>query len=165
MSWGQVAAMVAALAFVVLVAILAVVLTRLNGILGEVQLMLHDVRKETVPMLGELRTTVSTLNVEMDRVDGIMASAETAASSVSNVARLVTAATANPVIKGLAFVTGAGVSVRSMRKRAEAKEEAKAGAKGEIEGQVKAQNKGQTRAEAKETLKSGPNRSKERTRA
>lgn len=135
MSWGQVAAMVAALAFVALVAFLAVVLSKFNSILGEVQVMLHDVRKETIPMLGEMRTTVSTLNVEMDRVDGIMASAETAASSVSNVAKLVSAATANPVIKGLAFVTGAGATVRSMRKRSEARDESKTGASNDARAQ------------------------------
>lgn len=141
--------MVAALAFVALVAFLAVVLSKFNSILGEVQVMLHDVRKETIPMLGEMRTTVSTLNVEMDRVDGIMASAETAASSVSNVAKLVSAATANPVIKGLAFVTGAGVSVRSMRKRSEAKVEAKTEAKLEASTDARAQGEA-TKGRAKE---------------
>jgi hypothetical protein len=70
-----------------------------------------------MPLLKEVRTTVVTLNVEMDRVDGIMASAESAAASVSNVARLVTSATANPIIKGMAFLTGAGVSLRSLRRK------------------------------------------------
>jgi hypothetical protein len=125
-SWGQVAALVAALCAVVAVAALCVVLARLNGILGEVQLMVHDVRKETIPMLGEVRTTVSTLNVEMDRVDGIMASAESAAASVSNVAKLVTAATANPIIKGLAFLSGATVSARAIRKKRAEKEHTEA---------------------------------------
>lgn len=114
MTWGQAAALIAALAFVALVAVLALVLTKVGSILSEVQMTINDVRKETMPLLKEVRTTVTTLNVEMDRVDGIMASAESAASSVSNVAKLVTAATANPIIKGLAFVTGAGVSLRAL---------------------------------------------------
>lgn len=117
MSWGGVAALIAALAFVVLVAVLALVLTRVNSLLGELQMTVNDVRKETLPLLGEVRTTVTTLNVEMDRVDGIMASAESAAASVSSVAKLVTAATANPIIKALAFVTGAGVSARALKKK------------------------------------------------
>ena len=124
MTWGQAAALIAALAFVALVAFLAVVLAKIAGILGEVQMTLNDVRKETMPLLKEVRTTVVTLNVEMDRVDGIMASAESAAASVSNVAKLVTAATANPIIKGMALLTGAGVSLRSLRrKHREAEEE------------------------------------------
>jgi uncharacterized protein YoxC len=124
LTWGQAAALIAALAFVALVAFLAVVLAKIAGILGEVQMTLNDVRKETVPLLKEVRTTVVTLNVEMDRVDGIMASAESAAASVSNVAKLVTAATANPIIKGMALLTGAGVSLRSLRrKHREAEEE------------------------------------------
>jgi uncharacterized protein YoxC len=117
MTWGQAAALIAALAFVALVAFLAVVLAKVAGILGEVQMTLNDVRKETMPLLKEVRTTVVTLNVEMDRVDGIMASAESAAASVSNVAKLVTAATANPIIKGMALLTGAGVSLRSLRRK------------------------------------------------
>ncbi len=124
MTWGQAAALIAALAFVGLVAVLAIVLAKVGGILNEVQMALNDVRKETMPLLKEVRTTVTTLNVEMDRVDGIMASAESAAASVSNVAKLVTAATANPIIKGVAFLTGAGVSVRAMkRKRREREDE------------------------------------------
>ena len=117
MTWGQAAALIAALAFVALVAFFAVVLAKVAGILTEVQLALNDVRKETMPLLKEVRTTVVTLNVEMDRVDGIMASAESAAASVSNVAKLVTAATANPIIKGMALLTGAGVSLRSLRRK------------------------------------------------
>ena len=117
MTWGQAAALIAALAFVALVAFLAMVLAKIGAILSEVQMTLNDVRKETMPLLKEVRTTVVTLNVEMDRVDGIMASAESAAASVSNVAKLVTTATANPIIKGMAFLTGAGVSLKSLRRK------------------------------------------------
>jgi uncharacterized protein YoxC len=124
LTWGQAAALIAALAFVALVAFLAVVLAKVAAIMSEVQMTINDVRKETMPLLKEVRTTVVTLNVEMDRVDGIMASAESAAASVSNVAKLVTAATANPIIKGMAFLTGAGVSLKSIRrKRAETEEQ------------------------------------------
>ena len=117
MTWGQAAALIAALAFVALVAFLAMVLAKIGAILSEVQMTLNDIRKETMPLLKEVRTTVVTLNVEMDRVDGIMASAESAAASVSNVAKLVTSATANPIIKGMAFLTGAGVSLKSLRRK------------------------------------------------
>ena len=123
MTWGEAAALIAALALVALVAVLAIVLAKVGGILNEVQLALHDVRKETMPLLKEVRTTVTTLNVEMDRVDGIMASAESAAASVSNVAKLVTTATANPIIKGVAFLTGAGVSVRAIKRKHKQQEE------------------------------------------
>ncbi|HEU5003516.1 MAG TPA: DUF948 domain-containing protein [Actinomycetota bacterium] len=126
MTWGQVALLIIALAVVALVAVLGVVLSKVAGLLTDVTLTLNDVRKETMPLLTEVRTTVTTLNVEMDRVDGILASAETAAASVSNVARLVTAATANPVIKALAFLTGAGVGVKALKRRKRSEEEREA---------------------------------------
>ena len=117
MTWGQAAALIAALAFVALVAFLAMVLAKVGSILNEVQMTINDLRKETMPLLKEVRTTVVTLNVEMDRVYGIMAAAESAASSVSNVAKLVTTATANPIIKGMALLTGAGVSLKALRRK------------------------------------------------
>ena len=123
MTWGQAAALIASLAFVALVAFLAMVLSKVGAILSEVQITINDVRRETLPLLKEVRTTVTTLNVEVDRVDGILASAETAASSVSNVAKLVSTATANPIIKALAFFTGAGVSLRALRGRKRRKDD------------------------------------------
>jgi len=130
MTWGQVALLIIALAVVALVAVLGVVLSKVAGLLTDVTLTLNDVRKETMPLLAEVRTTVTTLNVEMDRVDGILASAESAAASVSNVAKLVTAATANPVIKALAFLTGAGVGVKALKRK-----KARAGAHTAEEGE------------------------------
>ncbi len=117
MSLAGAAAMVAALAFTALVAVVCLNLLKVHAVLTEAQAMMKDVHKETVPLLEEVRTTVTTMNVEIDRVDGIMASAESAASSVSNVAKLVTAATANPIIKGLAFLTGASVSLKALRRK------------------------------------------------
>lgn len=117
MTWSQAALLIIALAVVALVAVLGVVLSKVAGLLTDVTLTLNDVRKETMPLLAEVRATVTTLNVEMDRVDGILASAESAAASVSNVAKLVTAATANPVIKALAFLTGAGVGVKALKRK------------------------------------------------
>ena len=51
MTWGQAAALIAALAFVALVAFLAMVLAKIGAILSEVQMTLNDIRKETMPLL------------------------------------------------------------------------------------------------------------------
>lgn len=115
MSGGEIAALIAALAFVALVAVLAVMLVKLHSTLASVQSMIEDLHRSTVPVLEELKETVVTLNAELDRVDTIMASAESVASSASNVAGLVSTAVSNPLVKGLAFVAGVGAAARRVR--------------------------------------------------
>ncbi|MGH3117919.1 MAG: DUF948 domain-containing protein, partial [Gaiellales bacterium] len=100
MTLGQVAGLIAALAFAGLVVFISLTLMRVQGLLLSTQDLLKDVQRTAVPVLEEVRQTVATLNVELDRVDGIMAAAESVSSSVSNVARLVTSAATNPLIKG-----------------------------------------------------------------
>ena len=127
MTWGEFLQLVAALGIVALVAFLAIVLNKVAAILNEAQLMLRDVRTNTVPLMEEALTTMTTVNTEIERVDGIMSSAEHVAASVSNVAKLVSAATANPIIKGLAFLTGASAGVKALGKKKEkAKKKAEA---------------------------------------
>lgn len=116
MSGGEIAALVAAFAFVVLVAVITVMLTRLSGTLTSVQTLVQDLHQTTVPVLTELRETVTTVNVEMERLDSIIASAESVASSASNVANLVSTAVSNPLIKAIAFLAGTGAAARALRK-------------------------------------------------
>lgn len=117
MSGIEAAALVAALAFLALVVFLAITLVKLHGTLASLQSMVDDLHRTTVPVIEELRETVSTLNVEMDRVDGILASAESVASSASNVAGLVSQTVSNPLVKGIAFLAGVGAGARKLRKR------------------------------------------------
>lgn len=117
MTPGQVAALIAAGAFAALAAVAAILVFRLHSAVVSAQAAVTDLHRATVPVLEELRSAVSSLNMELDRVDGILASVEGVSASVSNVAHLVTAATANPVIKGLAFLAGAGAAARAVRKK------------------------------------------------
>jgi uncharacterized protein YoxC len=114
---GQVAGLIAALAFAGLVVFISLTLMRVQGLLLSTQDLLKDVQRTAIPVLEEVRQTVATLNVELDRVDGIMAAAESVSSSVSNVTRLVTSAATNPLIKGLSLLAGARAGMRSFGRR------------------------------------------------
>lgn len=116
MSPGEVAGLIGALAFLALVIFLAITLVKLHGTLTSLQSMVDDLHRSAVPVLEELRETVTTLNVEMDRVDGILASAESVASSASNVAGLVNQTVSNPLVKGLAFLAGVGAGARRLKR-------------------------------------------------
>lgn len=116
MSGGEVAALVAAVAFVVLVVFMVVTLVRLRSTLVSLEAMVDDLHRSTVPVLEELKETVNTVNVELERIDGIMISAESVASSASNLADVVSTAVSNPLVKGIAFLAGVTAAARRFRK-------------------------------------------------
>ena len=61
MSAGEIAGLIAAVAFVLLVGVLAVPLIKLGGVLDETRGMIKGVADETVPLLNEVTTNVSAL--------------------------------------------------------------------------------------------------------
>ena len=65
MSVGEIAGLIAAIAFVALVALTAVPLLKLGRVLEEVRLAVRDIGHESVPILTELRGTVRATNDEL----------------------------------------------------------------------------------------------------
>lgn len=119
MSGGEIAALIAAFAFAALVAVLSTVLLRAHRVLAEAERLVVDVRRSAVPLIDDARVTLNAVTHELDRVDGILASVGSVSSGVSGVAKLVTTAAANPLVKGLSFLAGARASVKSLKKEAE----------------------------------------------
>jgi uncharacterized protein YoxC len=115
-SIGEYAAIIAAVAWAVLVVILVVVLFTLSRVLESTRLLLEGVRQETVPLLSEVTTTVTSVNKELDRVDGMMESAGNIVKSAERVSTVVEAAVSNPLIKVAAFGAGAARAMRRFRK-------------------------------------------------
>jgi uncharacterized protein YoxC len=68
--------------------------------------LIDGVTKQTVPLLGEVGTTVSLVNQELARVDGILSTAETVAASVGGMVNTVSAAISSPLVKLSAFAYG-----------------------------------------------------------
>ena len=68
MSLGEIAGFIAALAAVVLVALLAVPLLKLGRVLEELRLAVRDLGHNSVPILQELRGTVSLTNEEIEKL-------------------------------------------------------------------------------------------------
>ena len=116
MTGGQVAALIAAIAFAVLVAFLCAVLVRTHRVLAEAERLVVDVHRSAVPLIDDVRVTLAAVTQELDRVDGILASAASVSAGVSGVANLVTSAAANPLVKGLSFMAGARATMKSLRK-------------------------------------------------
>src|SRR3954463_6653724 len=67
MSVGEIAGLIAAIAFVVLVALTAVPLLKLGRVLEEVRLAVRDIGHESVPILPELQGTVAATNTAVEK--------------------------------------------------------------------------------------------------
>lgn len=117
MSAGEVAAIVAAGAAVFLSLGLLFALSSLTRTLRTVRGAVEELRRETVPLLGDLRNTVEQANAELARVDGVLERAESIGTTVDSASRLAYLAFGNPVIKAMALAAGTGRAARRLRRR------------------------------------------------
>ena len=106
MSVGDLAGLIAAVAFVLLVGILAIPLVKLGGVLDETRHMIKGVSDETVPLLSEVTTTVTTANAQLVRVDAITSNVQSATTNVSALTALLAATVGGPVVRVAAFSYG-----------------------------------------------------------
>src|SRR5262245_27728681 len=89
-----------------MVVVLCVVMANLFRVITSTRDLIDGVTKQTVPLLGEVGTTVSLVNQEIGRVDGILATAETATTTVGNVVNVVSSTVTSPLVRASAFAWG-----------------------------------------------------------
>ncbi|UER54150.1 DUF948 domain-containing protein [Kineosporiaceae bacterium SCSIO 59966] len=106
MSVGDVAGLIAALAFVLLVGLLAVPLLKLGKVLDETRTTIRGISEESVPLLQEVTQTVTHTNDQMVKVDTITTNAAQVATNVSALTALFAATLGSPVVKVAAFTYG-----------------------------------------------------------
>lgn len=68
MDGGQIAALIAAGAFLMLVLVLAVPILRLRHTVDATTRMINDLNEQTAPLLGDVNTTVKNVNVALEQV-------------------------------------------------------------------------------------------------
>jgi hypothetical protein len=112
---GQIAALIAAGALVVLVLLLAVPLLKLGRTLDEATVTLREARKGTGPILDETQTTLRQVNTQLERVDGITAGARTVSTNVSVLTSLFTATLGGPLVRAAALSYGLSKAVKARR--------------------------------------------------
>jgi uncharacterized protein YoxC len=106
MSVGDVAGLIAALAFVLLVGVLAYPLIKLGKVLDETRLTVRGLSDGTLPLLTEVTTTVSTTNAQLVKVDAITTQVAQVSTNVSALTSLFAATLGSPVVKVAAFSYG-----------------------------------------------------------
>ena len=119
MDTSDVAAVVVAVASGMALVVLIWAVVSLNRTLGDMRGAIEDLRRETLPVVTEMRSTVSQANVELERVDNLLGTAESISSTVDSASRLAYLAFSNPVIKAIAFASGTSRAAKRFRRNRE----------------------------------------------
>ncbi len=103
---GQVAALIAAVFFALLMLVMCYLVIKLAKTVEETQRLVAGITDKTVPLLGEVTTSVTHVNAELTRVDAITANVQSITGNVSALTSLFAATLGSPVIKVAAFSYG-----------------------------------------------------------
>jgi uncharacterized protein YoxC len=105
-SVGQIAAIIAAAAFAILVLLLAVPLLKLGRTLDEATIAIRKAHEGSAPLLDDAQVTLTTVNTQLERVDGVTASVQAVAANTRALSSLVTATFGGPLVKVAALSYG-----------------------------------------------------------
>jgi uncharacterized protein YoxC len=105
-SLGDIAGMIAALAFAYLVFRTGSVIGKAGEVLDEARSGVQGVSEQTVPLLSQVTDTVASTNEQIVRVDAITTNVATMSANVSALTSLFAATLGGPVVKVAAFSYG-----------------------------------------------------------
>lgn len=106
MTGGEIAGLIAAAVFAVLVALLAMPIIKLGRVFDETREMVRQLNEGTGPLIEEFTRTVATTNSQLEKVDGITDNVSDASANVSALSSLVASTVGQPLIKMAAFSYG-----------------------------------------------------------
>ncbi len=117
MSGGEIAALIAAGAFVLLVLMLGWVLLKLGRTLDETTLAIRKAQEGTTPLLVGAQSTIEGVNAQLDQVDGIAKGVNSITTNAAALTSIVSSTVGSPLIKVAAFSYGVRKSVTDRRDR------------------------------------------------
>jgi uncharacterized protein YoxC len=117
MSIGDIAGLIAAVAFVGLVGFLAVPLVKLGGVFDEARESVRKITDHATPILDESVTTVTEANAQLAKIDSITSSVAEISANTSALTSLVAATVGGPLIKVAAFSYGVRQAVSGLFNR------------------------------------------------
>jgi uncharacterized protein YoxC len=115
MSGGELAALIAAIAFAVLVLLLAVPLLKLGRTLDEATLAVRKTHDGIGPLLTDAQDTVAALNAQLEHVEGIAKNVNSMTTNVAAMTAVVSSTLGSPMIKAAAFTYGVRKTVADRR--------------------------------------------------
>ncbi|MEU2430830.1 MULTISPECIES: DUF948 domain-containing protein [Streptomyces] len=106
MTGGEVAGILVAVFWAILVSFLAVVLVRLAQTLRATTKLVADVTEQAVPLLADASATVRSAQTQLDRVDAIASDVQEVTSNASALSTTVASTFGGPLVKVAAFGYG-----------------------------------------------------------
>ena len=105
-SIGDIAGVIAALAFAYMVLRLGSVIGKAGKVLDETRIGVRGVSEQTVPLLSQVTDTVSSTNEQIVRLDTITANVSSMSTNINALTSLFAATLGSPVVKVAAFTYG-----------------------------------------------------------
>ena len=115
MSGGEIAALVAAGGFVLLVLLLAVPLLKLGRTLDEATLAIRKTHEGAAPLLADAQGTLTQVNGQLVHVEGIARNVNSMTTNVAALTSVVSSTLGSPLIKAAAFSYGVRKTVQERR--------------------------------------------------
>lgn len=106
MTGGDIAGLIAAGVFAILVALLALPILKLGKVFDELTATVRQLNEGTGPLIDEVTRTVVTTNSQLEKVDGITDNVSDASANVSALSSLVASTVGQPLIKVASFSYG-----------------------------------------------------------
>jgi uncharacterized protein YoxC len=99
MSGGEIAGLIFAGSFALLVLLVGVPLVKLGKVLDESAQTVKTVNRELEPMLTEVRVTLAETNKQLQRIDHITRDVESATENISSLVAVFTSSIASPLTR------------------------------------------------------------------
>ena len=115
MSGGEIAALIAAGAFVLLVLLLAIPMLKLGRTLDEATLAVRKTHEGTAPLLTEAHETLEQVNAQLVHLEGIAKNVNSMTTNVAALTSVVFSTLGSPMIKAAAFTYGVRKTVAERR--------------------------------------------------
>jgi uncharacterized protein YoxC len=115
MSGGEIAALIAAIAFVLLVLLLAIPLLKLGRTLDEATIAVRKSHDGIGPLLTQAQQTMDSVNAQLVQVESIATNVNSMTTNVAAMTSVVSSTLGSPMIKAAAFTYGVRKTVAERR--------------------------------------------------
>lgn len=112
MSGADIAGLVSAAVFAILVALLALPILKLGKVFDQLTMTIRSLNDGALPLLDEMTKTVNTANTQLAKVDDITSNVSDASANVSALSSLVSSTVGQPIIKVASFSHGLRSALR-----------------------------------------------------
>src|SRR5690625_7771674 len=99
MSVGEVAGLIAAIVFAILVGLSAIPILKLGKVFDSARDSIREVTEHTLPVLDESAQTIALTNLQLEKVDTITTRAADVTENVSALTALLSATTGSPAVQ------------------------------------------------------------------